>query len=124
MIIINASLKDTIDSIIYYKKPIDIDPIKVIEVDNNSNKEEISKLFKECLEFTILDQEIEFKIKKTEEEIKEEIRTKTIGNENSIKYWITYLKNISKKHAVYKQQILDYCREYKINWLIEEIKDI
>ena len=118
---INASLKDTIDRIIYYKKPIDIDPIKVIEVNNNSNKEEIYKLFKECIEFTILDQEIEFKIKKTDEEIKEEIIIKTIENENSIKRWIRFLSIASKKHEVYKQQILDYCKEYKINWLIEEI---
>ena len=119
---INASLKDTIDRIIYYKKPIDIDPIKVIEVNNNnSNKEEILSLFKECVEFTILDQEIEFKIKKTEEEIKEEIIIKTIENENSIKCRIRFLSDVYKQHKVYKQQILDYCREYKINWLIEEI---
>jgi len=115
-IIINASFKDCIERIIHLKKPLAY-KTKTVTKDNSNSKKELTEMFNNCLNFEISDNEIEFEVNKTKEELNKDID----DNKNCMTYSLYRLKKWCNQKVEYRQQITQYLKFKELTWILKEL---
>lgn len=116
-ITINASFKDTIERIVFYKKH---KPSEVKEVYFNSevSKEDLLKGLKDCISFIIEEDSIICKVYRSEEEKQKDIN----HYKEVVKSNIFQLKKWCNLKEEYKTQITEYLEYLKLDWILNKIK--
>lgn len=115
MLIINATIKNTIDRIIFLKD-IKIKQTKDISFDNDCNKLDIINALQNGNSFNISENEIYIEVARTKEEIKKDIDHYKLVNKCSI----SRLKKWSENEE-YRNQIIKYLTVKKLDWILKEL---
>jgi hypothetical protein len=118
---IKATFVDCIDGIVHDKKGETTVPdyylTKEIDLDDDNDKSEFIKLFKECISFSAKDEYVSFTVKRSDEEI----ANHKLDSKQSKEYGIRKLKNWYSKDAN-KEEITTHLIRQDLNWILDEIK--
>ena len=114
---INASVLDTINRAIYYKK---LTPSKTKEVfiSADKSKDVFAKAFLECISFELDEEGIHFKVEKTRDDITKDLEENNVR----IRSQIISLRKTCERKEEYKNQIYEYCNKCDLQWILEEIE--
>ena len=115
-ITINGSFKDTIERIVFCKK---YKPSEVKEVyfNNETNREDLLKGLKDCISFTIDEDNIICKVYRSEEEKQKDIN----HFKEVLKSNIYQLKKWCNLKEEYKTQITEYLECLKLDWILNKL---
>lgn len=90
---------------------------KEITLNNNNNKDEIIELLNTCSSFSIVDNSINFKVKRSQSEIDRYHEEKA----QLLKYNLLKLKKWFDKNIENRDQIKTYLKAKQLDWILDSI---